>query len=63
MPRVSQPRGLDEFEIKDAVRTLQRSEEIQNDTKMMKAVKKEVAKQKKALDKVAIKVKRKTKRK
>ena len=51
---------LDEWEVKHAVDTLQRSEEIKNDPKMMKAVAKEVLKQKKALDKVATQTNKKT---
>ena len=55
--KVVKRRKLDEWEVKNAVDTLQRAEEIQSDPTMMKAVKGEVMKQKKALDKVATKTK------
>jgi len=50
-------RTLDEWEVKNAVDTLQRAEQISQDPQMMKAVRGEVRKQKKALDTVARKVK------
>lgn len=50
---------MDEWEVRSAVDTLKRAEEIQNDPKMMKAVKAEVTKQKKALDTVDKKVSKK----
>jgi hypothetical protein len=60
MPRstVKAP-AMDEWEVKNAVDTLQRAEEIKNNPKMMRAVKKEAEKQKKALDKVVQKTKAK----
>ena len=55
-------RKLDEWEIKSAVDTLQRAEEIKNDPKLLGAVTKEANKQKKALDKVVKTTKAKTKK-
>lgn len=42
----------EEWEVRNAVDTLKRAEEIRNDPKMMKKVKAEANKQKKALEKV-----------
>lgn len=49
------PVPMDDWEIKNAVDTLQKAEEIQSNPAMMKKVKAEAMKQKKALDKVVTK--------
>ena len=58
MPRDSiatraEKRQIDEFEIRDAARTLIRGEEIRVDKPLMKKVEKEIAKQKEAILRVS----------
>ena len=45
----AQKRSFDDFEIRDAARTLIRAEEIRADKPMMKRVNKELSKQKEAI--------------
>jgi hypothetical protein len=53
MPQERKVKGYDEYELKDAVRTLRRAEEIKADKKLMAALKPFIAKEAKAMNKVA----------
>jgi len=48
----SKPRGVDKWEAQDALRTLQRAEEIKANKALMKAAHKEAEQQRKQLDRV-----------
>lgn len=48
----SKPRGIDKWEAQDALRALQRAEEIKSNKPLMKAAHKEAQEQRKQLDRV-----------